>query len=79
MIVAPLPSRLAFSHCSSFVGLGDSVIDLGVMCQCEKILQTAIDEKADVTGTEQQFLGALFDRSPLRGDIKHLFAVCRIR
>jgi 5-methyltetrahydrofolate--homocysteine methyltransferase len=26
------------------------VIDLGVMCSCEKILQSAIDEKADVIG-----------------------------
>ncbi len=26
------------------------VIDLGVMCPCEKIIQTAIDEKVDIIG-----------------------------
>lgn len=35
-------------NCMLFIVLFPRVIDLGVMCPCEKILQTAMAEKAGV-------------------------------
>ena len=41
---------LSYSFTVCFCHFGCRVIDLGVMTPCEKILQTAIAEKADIIG-----------------------------